>query len=138
MIDPHAQSPNFAELVNERIAEAYGAKIQLPKGVFFDLDPRILSQSFRAGARKTPTQNLNPRSPLRSWKPSIEIGSKPEKMTSPPNRPPAYSTQAPAVHIGALAEPLSGDRVTTLLKKLAPDVLKNPQNKLPEDGCCFC
>ena len=38
VIDPFHQNPNFAELVNSRLARAYGASVSLPKGVYFDLE----------------------------------------------------------------------------------------------------
>ena len=39
VIDPFHPSPNFAELVNSKLARAYGATVSLPKGVYFDLEP---------------------------------------------------------------------------------------------------
>ena len=41
LIDPFIANPNFFELVNRRIARAYGAKIELPPHTFFDIDPPI-------------------------------------------------------------------------------------------------
>ena len=59
VIDPSTPSPNFAELVNERIAKAYGARLQLPKGIFFDLDPQALSQPSKSEAKQTYRHSSN-------------------------------------------------------------------------------
>ena len=59
-------------------------------------------------------------------------------VRNPPRRPPSYTPPNQKQYIGAQAEPLSGEKTTKILEKLAPNVLKDPEGKLPESACCFC
>ena len=142
VIDPFHPSPNFAELVNSRLARAYGATVSLPKGVYFDLEP--VGSAKRPHKQGTGIKMATRRTVYRTrgktdnTAPTAQDNGQTNQRAEFPNRPPTYNVRNPNTYCGADRQPLSGSNVTKILEANAPEALTDSQTKLPERLCCFC
>ena len=137
VIDPFNQNPNFAELVNRRLARAYGATVSLPEGVYFGLDKAMIMKqaSPRPTGKKHKSRlptNYRISNAATNTTPHSQKAPRPPTKNMPPTRPPTYITPSGTAYIGEDSQPLSGGRVTSILEANAPEALTDLRSKLPE------
>ena len=136
VIDPFLQNPNFAELVNRRLARAYGATISLPEGVYFGLgNSTVRKHTSPRPTRKKQTgiiSNYRIPQPTNNTTPGSHEARRPVMKVTPPTRPPTYTAPSDNANIGEDSQPLSGETVTSILEANAPEALTDPRSKLPE------
>ena len=109
VIDPFHPSPNFAELVNSKLARAYGATVSLPKGVYFDLEsvgsakrPHKQGTGKKFATRRTVYRT---REPTDNTAPANQGNGPTNQRAKFPNRPPTYNASNPETYCGADSQP---------------------------------
>ena len=127
VINPFHPSPNFAELVNSKLAPSYGATASLPKGVYFDLDS--VGSAKRPYKKSTRRKMATGRTRYKTKGPTANIALTTQEKGQTtqryefPNRPPTYNVSNTETYFGADSQPLSGRDVTKILEANAPEAL---------------